>query len=587
MRRRRLLWQLYTAYLVITFLALVAITLLTSRYFYALYLEAATRDLEARAQLVREQLRDVSDPHRIDALCKRLGKASSTRITVVDYSGNVLGDSHEDPVSMENHADRPEFARALKGQTSFSMRYSQTRKTRLLYAAIPLEVNGEIVGAVRTSVPPRVMRSGVRSIYLTVTLGLLAVAGLFAVVSLVISRRIGRLLEQLKQGAESFARGDLGRRLPVPELEEVRGLAESMNAMAAQLDERIRSMTNERNEREAILASMQEGVLAVDSTARVVRMNRACGRLLGVDPERAEGMEIQVVIRNTDLQNFVAKALSSSEPTEGDIVVLDSSDRFLQAHGTVLRDAHGEKAGAVIVLNDVTRLRRLERVRRDFVANVSHELKTPITSIRGAVETMGDGAVEDREDARRFLSMIGRQADRLNAIIEDLLMLSRLEEEASRPELELEEGMIEPVVRGAVRACEDKAAEKQITLATTAESELKARLDAPLLESAVVNLIDNAIKYSEPGETVEISAMAGGGEILIRVRDGGCGIAARHLPRIFERFYRIDKARSRSLGGTGLGLAIVKHVVQVHKGYVSVESTPGKGSTFTIHLSSA
>jgi two-component system phosphate regulon sensor histidine kinase PhoR len=236
------------------------------------------------------------------------------------------------------------------------------------------------------------------------------------------------------------------------------------------------------------------------------------------------------------------------------------------------------------VLNDITRLRRLEKVRRDFVANVSHELKTPITSIRGAVETMGEGALESPESAERFLEMIARQADRLNVIIEDLLMLSRLEGEEEGREIELEKASIAPVLRAAMRSCESKAAYKSVTLEATCDEDIAARIDAALLEIAVVNLMDNAIKYSESGSKVLVSCEMSGGEIDIRVRDEGSGIAAKHLPRLFERFYRVDKARSRKLGGTGLGLAIVKHIAQVHGGSVSVESTPGEGSTFTIHL---
>ncbi|KPL07407.1 hypothetical protein AMJ71_09040 [candidate division TA06 bacterium SM1_40] len=587
MRRRRLLWQLYVFYLFTIIVAFLAIVGLTPRFFRALYVDATSRDLEARARLIKEQLVGLSDPARIDALCKKLGRESSTRITVVDFAGNVLGDSDEDPLRMENHGDRPEIARALRGQAGSSMRYSQTRQMQLMYTAVPLEVDGEIVGAVRTSVPPGFVASALRSIYVRITVLMLVVVGLFAAVSLVVSRRVSRLLGELGRGARSFGRAELGRRLPISEIAEIAALAESLNEMAARLDERLRTTTRERNEREAILSSMQEGVLAVDSSGCVVEMNVACGRLLGVDPDSADGRAIEEVLRNVELQAFVGRALTSAEPTEGDIFVAGAPDRFLQAHGAALRDADGRRAGAVIVLNDVTRLRRLERVRRDFVANVSHELKTPITSIRGAAETIGSGALERPRDAERFLEMIARQADRLNAIIEDLLMISRLEQEEERRELELEKGSIEPVVRAAIRTCESEAAAKDISIETTFEGGLTARIDVALLESAVVNLIDNAIKFSEEGGTILVSATKEADEIVIRVRDEGCGIGAQHLPRIFERFYRVDNARSRKLGGTGLGLAIVKHVAQVHGATISVQSSPGKGSTFVIHLPAA
>jgi two-component system phosphate regulon sensor histidine kinase PhoR len=236
------------------------------------------------------------------------------------------------------------------------------------------------------------------------------------------------------------------------------------------------------------------------------------------------------------------------------------------------------------VLDDVTRLRRLENLRRDFVANVSHELKTPITSIKGFIETLQDGALNNEGDARRFLEIMARQADRLNAIIEDLLHLSRVEEEAAQQDIELKEQPLRESLQAALHGCQHKAGARQIPLKLKCETGLCARINAPLLEQAVVNLLDNAIKYSAPGSPVEVEAGQEKDGIAIRVRDGGCGIAAEHLPRLFERFYRVDKARSRQMGGTGLGLAIVKHIAQAHGGRVAVTSRPGEGSVFSLHL---
>jgi two-component system phosphate regulon sensor histidine kinase PhoR len=359
-----------------------------------------------------------------------------------------------------------------------------------------------------------------------------------------------------------------------------------MNQMAAHLDDRIRTVLRQRNEQEAVLASMVEGVLAVDLEERILRLNRAAGRLLGVRPEQAEGRRIQEVVRKADLQRFVARALANREPVEGDIVLRDAEEgeRFLQAHGTVLRGAQGQEIGALIVLNDVTRLRRLETLRRDFVANVSHELKTPITAIKGFVETLLDGAVADPDDAQRFLQIITRQADRLNAIIDDLLDLSRIEQEAEKGGIPLARGALRPVLEAAVQACSMSAREKPLQIVLHCSGELAAQINAPLLEQAIVNLLTNAIKYSEPAGRVVVDAAQFGDKVMVKVQDWGCGISPEHLPRLFERFYRVDKARSRKQGGTGLGLAIVKHIVQSHGGEVVVHSTPGQGSTFTLIL---
>ncbi|MEA3386715.1 MAG: ATP-binding protein, partial [Thermodesulfobacteriota bacterium] len=293
------------------------------------------------------------------------------------------------------------------------------------------------------------------------------------------------------------------------------------------------------------------------------------------------------MVRNTVLQEFVKNALSSQKAVEKDIVLSTDSEQFLNGHGTLLRDAEGNQIGALIVLNDVTRLLKLEKIRREFVANVSHEIKTPITAIKGFVETLRDGALENPEDAERFLEIIGKHVDRLEAIIEDLLSLSRIEQETGREEVVLDEGRLKDLIETAIQVCKAGAMAKKIEIELSCAEDMLAKIDPPLLEQAIVNLIDNAIKYSNDGGAVRVEALQRENEIIISVHDQGCGIEKKHLPRIFERFYRVDKARSRQMGGTGLGLAIVKHIAQTHGGRVAVESIPGKGSTFSIHLPKA
>jgi two-component system phosphate regulon sensor histidine kinase PhoR len=280
----------------------------------------------------------------------------------------------------------------------------------------------------------------------------------------------------------------------------------------------------------------------------------------------------------------VKNALTSQEPVEKDIALHSDGERIINAHGTVLRDADGYRVGALIVCNDITRLWKLENIRRDFVANVSHEIRTPITAIKGFVETLRDGSVQDPHDTKRFLGIIEKHVDRLETIIEDLLSLSRIEGGGEEDHIMLQRGRIRDVLLTAVQVCEAKAISKKISLQLSCNEELKAIINPALLEQAVVNLIDNAIKFSNEGSTVQVNATPMDGQISISVRDQGSGIEKEHLPRLFERFYRIDKARSRQMGGTGLGLAIVKHIAQVHRGRLLVESTPGKGSTFSLHI---
>jgi len=587
MARKRLLWQLFSSHLFIIVVSLVALTWYASRAVPRFYLKQKAGELEARARLLEGEIagRLVSGQTvSVDSLCKDLGRKTATRITVILTSGRVIGDTEEDPAVMDNHAKRPEIMEALAGQKGISTRYSPTLGQKLMYAALPLRQGDDIIGVIRTSIPLISISTILGDIRRNLALGGVVVAVLAAAMSLMIARRISRPLERMKEGAERFARGELMTRLPVPASEELGGLAQAMNEMASQLDERIRTATTQRSQLEAVLSSMVDGVMAVDTEEHVISMNQAAGQLLGVNPDEVQGLAIQEILRNSDLLRFVARTLGSMWPVEGDIILGDESEKSLQAHGTILHDAEGRGIGALIVLNDVTRMRRLENVRREFVANVAHEIRTPVTSIKGFAETLLDDALSDQKSTRNFLRVIARQTDRLNAIIEDLLTLARIEEEAERAEVELKEQRIVAPLRAAVQICEGEASAKGITIDLACDQSITGRINSTLLEQAVANLIDNAIKYSEPKSSIHVGAASGDGEIIISVRDEGCGISQEHLPRLFERFYRVDKARSRKLGGTGLGLAIVKHIIQAHAGRVSVTSAPGQGSTFRLHL---
>lgn len=415
--------------------------------------------------------------------------------------------------------------------------------------------------------------------------GAIVLTVLAAGAGLVSSQRISRSLQVMRVSAEHFADGDFSHRLRIPNTPEMGNLAVTLNDMAAQLEDQITVVTQQRNEQEAILVSMQEGVLALDPQAHVIAMNPAAEGLLAVSAAQARGRTVQEVIRNVGLQRLLADAMSKAEPTMGEIVLRGDEERFLQGTATALRDAAGRDLGMLVVLNDITQIRRLEIIRRDFVANVSHELKTPITSIKGFVETLRDGALDDRPQAVRFLEIVARHADRLHAIIEDLLSLSRLEQNNEIAEIPRPEVPLSPIVEAAVLDCSAKAAARHVTVVPSCVPGLHVKANAPLLEQAIVNLLDNAISYSNADGTVWLTARRENGAVRIDVRDEGIGIAPEHVPRIFERFYRTDKARDRASGGTGLGLAIVKHIAQIHDGQVTVASEVGQGSTFSLHLS--
>jgi two-component system, OmpR family, phosphate regulon sensor histidine kinase PhoR len=592
-RNTRLFWRIFIAYLFVVVLCITAVgfyAVHSARDFYVAHTE---RELAARARLVREQLGPqigVLTPQQLQQTVRALGAASATRITIINAAlpgavfGKVLADSEVAPATMMNHGKRPEFLAALKGQVGHRTGVSPTLHVPMTYVAIPLERGGRAVAVVRTAIPLTAVNDALDALYVRIALSSVIVALLAALVGWFVSRRITRPLRDITEGAERLAAGDFQRRLAVPGTLEFATVAESLNHMAGALDQQIKTLTRERNERDAVLSSMVEGVVAVDNEQNVIALNRAAARLLGVREERIEGRSIQEIVRNRDLQELVAAILSGGEPAEADVMVrLGFEERFLQASGSLLRGgADDEVVGAVVVLNDVTRLKRLEVVRSDFVANVSHELKTPVTSIKGFAETLLDGAMADEHTACRFLTIIAGQADRLHSIIEDLLALSTLE--AGERGVALEDADLCDVLTVAVDVCTPKAERKHIAITTACAEPVLARINPPLLEQAVVNLVDNAIKYSSEGSLVEVRLDQLPRELLISVRDQGSGIGREHLARLFERFYRVDKARSRDLGGTGLGLAIVKHIAQVHGGDVSVESVVGEGSVFRIHL---
>jgi two-component system phosphate regulon sensor histidine kinase PhoR len=587
MRNLRLLWQIFPSYVVIIMAALVGVTWYFAGTIQNFYLRQTENDLEARAALVAAQAAPIllaGDHAKLDVLCKELGERTETRFTIVLPDGVVVGDTLENPERMESHAGREEIVGALAGSPAVATRFSRTVQKRMMYSALPVSVEGRILGVVRAARGVTGIDATLVDVYRQVALaGAIALLAA-ALLSFFVSRHISRPLEAMRQGAERFAEGRFDKKLAISGARELSALGKAMNLMAVQLDDRIKTIMRQRNEQEAVLASMVEGVLALDMEERILHMNQAAAELLNVRPEQAQGCRIHEVARKADLQRFVARTLASPVPVEGEIVLRDGKERFLQAHGTVLRDARKKDIGVLIVLNDVTRLRRLENIRRDFVANVSHELKTPITAIKGSVETLLDGAMEEPDAADKFLKIIAKQADRLNAIIDDLLALSRIEQGAETNGMPMEIDAVEPTLRFALQSCEVAATDKSIQLRLQCAQGLRAKINAPLLEQAVVNLVDNAIKYSDPKSEVHIEAGYHQGEVVIQVRDRGCGIAQEHLARLFERFYRVDKARSRRQGGTGLGLAIVKHIVQAHGGTISVNSVLGEGSEFIIHL---
>ena len=586
--RRRLFWQLAATYLAVVVLCTGTVGWYSISSAHSFYLKHTQTELLARARILQGLLPSsigAWDTARLETLLRGLGSASGTRFTIINPKGHVMADTQHDPTTMMNHSDRPEVIAALAGHVGVASRTSPTLGVAETYVAIPFRQEGQTVAVVRAAVPLTSVNAALDSLYWRIGISAGIIAVVSAALGFVVSRRISHRMREIRQGAERYASGDFGYKLDVSRTEEFAGVAESLNRMAGQLDEQIRTVTDQSNEREAILSSMVEGVLAVDTDERVITVNRAAVAMLGVEAEQVQGRSIQEVVRNTELQKLIARSLAEHQQVEGELTLrTNGRDRYVQVSCAVLQGDEGQSIGAIAVLNDVSRLKALEGMRREFVANVSHEIKTPVTSIKGFAETLLDGAKDEPAEVDRFLRIIVGQSDRLNSIVEDLLSLSSVEQAAGGGSVELQEGSLSDVVRVAVEVCDAKARAKGITITLDAPEAAYAAINPPLLEQAVVNLVDNAIKYSSEDSTVAVRLTVVAGEATIEVRDHGSGISRDHLPHLFERFYRVDKARSRSLGGTGLGLAIVKHIVEAHNGSVSVQSTVGAGSLFAIHL---
>ena len=528
------------------------------------------------SELVAPALR-TNDSSGIEALVARLAPASGTRFTVIAPDGRVIADSHEQPSRMKNHSDRPEVIAALREGHGSAERVSDTTKQRTLYYAVAIPGGSPWLGFARASLP----LPGLEQRFSRLRAGLLAgvAAGtlLALVVAAFVARRVTRPVVAITRAAASLADGVEPPAVDHASSDEMGELARSFNRMAAQLRDRLRLLEVEREKLETVFESMSEGVVAVDEDERLLHLNAAARAMLGVAPLAPRGRALVEVIRQPELVQVV-RAAARERSERGDEVRVHAGgrDRVLAIHATPL----GTR-GAVAVVLDVTALRRLERVRRDFVANVSHEIKTPLAAMRGLVDTLVDDEAMAPEMRQRFLGKLGDQVRRLADLATDLLHLSRAESEpaSAREAVDLDGAGAAAVERFAAAA-----RAKGVALVHADGGSVLGWCDPTALEQIVDNLVDNAIKYTPAGGRVDLRAGRDGERVHFEVADTGIGIEPSEQARVFERFYRVDKARSRDVPGTGLGLSIVKHLVDAHGGSVELKSWPGRGSTFRVYL---
>ena len=546
--------------------------------------ERIRQDLYVRLHLVVERAatnwRSRSEGTDWDALADKLGSVAQARVTLIQADGKVLGDSEvsgQGLMTLENHRERPEVAAAFLGLTTDNIRFSATTQKRMLYAAAPVPGGSGMVA--RLSLPLSAVdraETHARTLLLGGALVALMVALLMSSVAAVI---MSRGLRSLTAIARRMAAGDLQARSRIESPDEIGELGRTLDHLAENLSRSLRDLRDDRDLLGRILESMREGVLVMDGEHHILLANPSLREMLLLDSDLVGRSTIEV-IRNAELHSIVEKALVASEPMVGEIGLGGLKPRRLMVHAARLS---GEPRALVIVLFDVTEMRQLETIRRDFVANVSHELRTPIASVRSAAETLRMAMERDPQAATQFIDIIERNGRRLGDLVDDLLDLSKVEAKEFR--LNPEALDLAALCKKTVAPFAERASFRRIRLAVEIPDDFaRASVDKSAFDRILTNLIDNALKYSPDDANVSIAAREAGAKLQILVSDTGPGIEAKHLPRLFERFYRVDPGRSRDMGGTGLGLSIVKHLVEAMGGEVSVESTPGKGSTFAFTL---
>jgi two-component system phosphate regulon sensor histidine kinase PhoR len=592
MLQSRFFWKLYAGYVVLILLSSVIVGVMIARQTEQDSLSEIRNSLETTSILLRQLARpslerpegtppdDGEFQRQVHALGERIG----TRLTVIRVDGLVQADSQEEPSSMDNHATRPEILEALSHGQGTATRFSETVGTRMMYLALPVESQGELLGYVRASLPLLAIDQRMARLRSIVILGTAVSAAVALLLGFVIARRFTQPLTSMAAVAEGMAEGDYSRRVDITRQDEVGQLAHVLNRMAESSMKRIETINTDRNKLLAILTGMVEGVVAVDQEERVVHMNESAGEILRTAPEESEGQPIWEVTRVQGVCQMLADTLrTKTESKETLRIAALGQDQTVEMHASPLQNSEGQAAGAVLVLHDVSELHRLERVRRDFVANVSHELKTPIAAIRGLVETLMDDQAVTSEVRDRFLAKIQNQSLRASTVVADLLTLSRLESQTGP--LEAEPVDLAEVVRTQVKGLLEPAQQRGVKIELDVpKAPVTVQGDERALSQITSNLLDNALNYTPEKGTVWVRLKKADGNALLEVEDTGVGIEPRDQGRIFERFYRVDKGRSREMGGTGLGLAIVKHIALTHGGTVSLESHPGKGSTFTVTL---
>ena len=575
----------FFSFILLILLTIFILGILFNQTIKTFYINEKTDELKRIASLSNQAIdyNKIEDSNYLNEICYLISKGTQTRITLINTQGQVIADSHEDFRNMDNHADRPEIISAITESVGVSQRYSYTLEKEMLYLAI-LYNNNDHDLIIRTSFSISSLDQTFAELRIKMTWISIIILILGTLISFLIARKIVDPLIKIESEVSIIASGIFEKKIHISGTKEINSLVESLNLMRIQLEERINFITRQKDEHALILSSMIEGIIAIDNEDKVMRINNAALHLFNIPGIELIGKPIREVIRNADLLEFIHTISPEDSVNEHEITISSDKELIVLIKKIRMFDHNKTPLGVLLVLSDITQIKELEQINQDFVGNVSHELKTPITTVKGFVETLQDIKIKDKNTIRKYLGVIGQHTDRMNAIISDLLELSRIERGGKSLRKTLQKEKLLPVLEAAIQECEYQTKKKSIKIVLDCSDVIEVNHELGLLSYAVKNLIDNAIQYSDNNSTVNVSVEEKRSSVKIHIKDHGVGIDPIHFGRLFERFYRIDKDRSRKYGGTGLGLALVKHIIKIHDGSVTVDSHLGQGSLFTISL---
>ncbi|MGD8188436.1 two-component system histidine kinase PnpS [Brevibacillus ginsengisoli] len=574
----------------LTILGLISVVLLLMGVYFAKILEQSYMQnlsdlLGKEAQMVSEVVHDPEIFNNQVALHGRvqsIAQTSESRITIINRLGEVKLDTNSDPGHMENHRNRPEFESALSGHKGTSIRFSETLGYDMMYIAVPVLSNGEVIGAVRSAMSVEYIVQTIHHMWYSLATGLFITLILGTLVSSQIAKSITRPIEEITRVARNITQRQYESRVRLKAKDEIGQLAAAINFMASSLEQQMYEISENQQRLTGVLTNMVSGVLVVTENRRIMLVNPAVEQLLGTHQSELVGKLHIEAGRNFGLSQYIDKCIDTGQKVREEVHIYYPQERILDVNIAPYINIKGEAKGVVTVLHDITEIRRLEKMRSDFVANVSHELRTPITSIKGFTETLLDGAMQDEEVCRNFLQIIYDESERLFRLIVDILDLSKIEQKR----VSLSQGKVDvtEVAREVVALVQEQIQRKEHTVELPMKDPVLITTDKDCLRQILLNLVANAVAYTPENGLIAIEVNKREDEVEIIIRDSGIGIPEKDLSRIFERFYRVDKARSRDSGGTGLGLAIVKHLCELLRGHISVQSVEGEGTTFTVRL---